>query len=40
MIAMTAGGDWASASLRPGFHHTITDESGTRIEPAQTVLLP
>lgn len=39
MIAMTANGEWASAALRPGFHHTITDERGTRVEDAHEVLL-
>jgi len=40
MIAMSPSGAWASAALRPGFHHTITDGEGTRIEPAQRVMMP
>lgn len=39
MIAMNTNGEWASAALRPGFHHTITDGQGTRIEAAQQVLM-
>jgi isoaspartyl peptidase/L-asparaginase-like protein (Ntn-hydrolase superfamily) len=39
LIALTPRGEWASASLRPGFQHTITDERGTRVEPAGFVLL-
>jgi N4-(beta-N-acetylglucosaminyl)-L-asparaginase len=39
MIAMTPEGKWASAALRPGFSHTISDEDGTRVEPAQVVLI-
>jgi N4-(beta-N-acetylglucosaminyl)-L-asparaginase len=39
MIAMNSAGEWASAGLRPGFHHTITDEQGTRVEPAQAVIM-
>ena len=39
LIAMTPGGEWASAALRPGFSHTISDEAGTRVEPAGVVLL-
>jgi L-asparaginase/N4-(beta-N-acetylglucosaminyl)-L-asparaginase len=39
MIAMNGVGEWASAALRPGFHHTITDERGTRVEPAMSVLI-
>ncbi|MBC7772540.1 MAG: isoaspartyl peptidase/L-asparaginase [Pyrinomonadaceae bacterium] len=38
MIAMAPDGTWASAALKHGFHHTITDAHGTRIEPAQRVL--
>ncbi|MGE3108062.1 MAG: isoaspartyl peptidase/L-asparaginase [Phycisphaerales bacterium] len=40
MIAMSPGGEWASGALKPGFHHTITDQAGTRVEKAQAVLLP
>jgi isoaspartyl peptidase/L-asparaginase-like protein (Ntn-hydrolase superfamily) len=29
---------WASAAIRPGFSHTITDEGGTRVEGAQRVV--
>lgn len=32
-------GGWASAAIRPGFQHTITDSAGTRVEPAQRVLM-
>ncbi|MBX3406132.1 MAG: isoaspartyl peptidase/L-asparaginase [Phycisphaeraceae bacterium] len=32
-------GGWASAAIRPGFQHTITDAGGTRVEPAQRVLM-
>lgn len=39
MVAMGPGGGWASAALKPGFHHTISDERGTRVEPAQRVVL-
>lgn len=39
MIAMNPSGEWASGALKPGFHHTITDAQGTRIEPAQVVLM-
>lgn len=39
LIAMTPAGDWASAALRPGFSHTISDGRSTRVEPAQVVLL-
>ncbi|MCC6322693.1 MAG: N(4)-(beta-N-acetylglucosaminyl)-L-asparaginase [Phycisphaerales bacterium] len=31
---------WASAAIKPGFHHTITDDRGTRIEPPTHVLAP
>lgn len=40
MIAMTPAGQWASAALRPGFNHTITDGADTRVEPAHVVLTP
>jgi len=33
-------GGWASAAIRPGFHHTVTDAGGTRVEAAQRVLIP
>ncbi len=42
MAAMPSDGrpwaGWASAALRAGFHHTISDGHGTRVEPAQRVL--
>ena len=45
MIAMAAPpkpgeqwGGWASAAIRQGFRHTITDSSGTRVEDALRVL--
>jgi len=31
-------GGWASASIRPGFRHTITDSTGTRVEDSHQVL--
>jgi L-asparaginase/N4-(beta-N-acetylglucosaminyl)-L-asparaginase len=31
-------GGWASAAIRPGFRHTITDGSGTIVADAQRVL--
>lgn len=40
LIAMSPDGAWASAAIRPGFSHTISDDQGTRVEGAQTVLLP
>ncbi len=40
MIAMRPDGAWASAALRPGFSHCIADDAGTRVEPAQRVLMP
>ena len=33
-------GGWASAAIRPGFHHTITNTAGTKVEDAQRVLFP
>ncbi|MEC9373125.1 MAG: isoaspartyl peptidase/L-asparaginase [Planctomycetota bacterium] len=38
-IAAAPSGEWASGSLRPGFHHTITDENGTRVENPHFVLM-
>ncbi len=32
-------GGWASGAIRPGFSHAVTDIAGTRVEPAQRVLL-
>lgn len=40
LIAMNTNREWASAALRPGFHHTITDGQGTRVEPALSVTAP
>jgi isoaspartyl peptidase/L-asparaginase-like protein (Ntn-hydrolase superfamily) len=37
--AETSWKGWASAALRTGFHHTITDDRGTRVEPPHVVLL-
>lgn len=31
---------WASAAIKPGFHHTISDASGTRVEIPTHVLMP
>lgn len=31
---------WASAALKPGFHHTISDVRGTRVEDPLHVLMP
>ncbi len=31
---------WASAAIRPGFSHTVSDTRGTRVEPAERVLIP
>lgn len=39
MIVMGKSGDWASAAIRPGFSHTISDERGTRVEGAQRVVV-
>ncbi|MBL8763729.1 MAG: isoaspartyl peptidase/L-asparaginase [Phycisphaerae bacterium] len=39
LIAVTPSGAWASAALRPGFHHAISDTHGTRVEAAQRVLI-
>jgi N4-(beta-N-acetylglucosaminyl)-L-asparaginase len=39
LIAMNTGGAWASGALRPGFNHTISDEGGTRVEPALAVMM-
>jgi isoaspartyl peptidase/L-asparaginase-like protein (Ntn-hydrolase superfamily) len=33
-------GGWASAAIRPGFRHTITDGAGTRLEEPKTVTRP
>jgi N4-(beta-N-acetylglucosaminyl)-L-asparaginase len=47
MIAMAArprdGSEWkgwATAAIRPGFHHTISDASGTRVEAPHVVIEP
>ena len=46
MIAMAAPprdgkqwGGWATAAIRPGFRHTITDTGGTRVEEPSRVLI-
>lgn len=39
-IAVNTRGEWASAALRTGFRHTITDERGSRVEEPHFVLLP
>ncbi|MFN7021288.1 MAG: isoaspartyl peptidase/L-asparaginase [Phycisphaerales bacterium] len=33
-------GGWASAAIRPGFYHTISDDAGTRVEPPGRVMIP
>lgn len=38
LIALAPDGRWASAALRGGFVHCISDATGTRTEPAQKVL--
>lgn len=38
-IAISKEGMWASGALRPGFRHTITDETGSRIEDPTLTLL-
>jgi isoaspartyl peptidase/L-asparaginase-like protein (Ntn-hydrolase superfamily) len=38
-VAMSKEGDWASGALRPGFRHTITDETGSRVEDPTMVLI-
>lgn len=37
-IAMAPDGRWASGALRPGFTHCISDEKGTRLEAADTLM--
>jgi isoaspartyl peptidase/L-asparaginase-like protein (Ntn-hydrolase superfamily) len=41
-VARSGDGEapWASAAIRPGFHHTISDARGTRVEPPLHVLIP
>lgn len=39
IITMRSDGDWASASLRPGFSHCISTTSSTLTQPALQVLL-
>lgn len=39
MIAMGRDGRWASAAIRPGFSHTISDDRGTRVEEGQRVVV-
>lgn len=38
MIALSTGGEWASAALREGFLVAVTDASGTRTEPPTVTL--
>lgn len=38
-LAATPDGKWASGALRPGFHHTITDREGSRVEEPTFTLL-
>jgi len=38
MIVMEKDGGWASAAIKPGFHHTISDEQGTRVEASVRVV--
>lgn len=38
-LAVNTAGEWASAALRPGFRHTITDGHGSRVEDPHLVLL-
>lgn len=33
-------GGWASAAIKPGFHHTISDAKGTRVENPNLVFKP
>lgn len=40
VVAGQAWKGWASASIKPGFHHTISDERGTRVEEPMQVLMP
>ncbi len=37
-IAISKEGEWASGALRPGFRHTFTNETGSRIEEPTIVL--
>jgi isoaspartyl peptidase/L-asparaginase-like protein (Ntn-hydrolase superfamily) len=37
-LAATPDGRWASGALRPGFHHTITDAEGSRVEEPTLIL--
>ena len=39
IASQARGGAWASAALRPGFVHVISDERGTRVEPPHFTLL-
>ncbi len=39
-ICSDKDGRWASGALKPGFHHTITDENGTRVEDPTFVMMP
>lgn len=39
MAPAARGGAWASAAMRPGFAHVVSDDAGTRTEPPRFVLL-
>lgn len=38
-LAVNPKGEWASAALRPGFHHTFTDSKGSRVEDPTRVVM-
>ena len=40
MLALTPSGDWASAAIRPGFHHVVTTVEGSMVEDPHAVLQP
>ncbi len=39
LIAMTPRGEWASCALREGFHHTVVDGGGMRVEKPGRVVM-
>jgi len=39
LLAIDRDGNWTSGALRPGFHHTITDADGSRVQDPHFVLL-
>ena len=39
LMALTPGGEWASASLRPGFSVWVSDATGTRNVQSQRTML-